>query len=140
MVSYRPGLEPAPTMMSWSISSRTKDSRLPTLLPLWGRTLYRKLSLRRRMVSRQEVRFTRSPNHDNCAESSPLHIGAQDTTPSMWDTKFFRQTQNAKAGIYSFTSDINLSNKTTQVGKAFTRFGQSKSKCAIASISSCLLG
>lgn len=57
-----------------------------------------------------------------------LTLGPQDNSPSTWDTKFFKQTQNSKPGVFSFDSDVNLSNKTTEAGKAFTKFGRSKGR------------
>ena len=57
-----------------------------------------------------------------------LIVAQQDTTPSNWDTKFFKQTQNANSNIKSFQSDTNLAKKGTNTGKAFTKFGNSKSK------------
>ncbi|EME46791.1 hypothetical protein DOTSEDRAFT_33342 [Dothistroma septosporum NZE10] len=64
--------------------------------------------------------------------------GPQDSDPTVWDNNYFIQTQsqssqrqaqnshtqgnNAHSGVYSFDSDVNLSNATTECGQAFTEF------------------
>ncbi|KAF7187956.1 Versatile peroxidase VPL1 [Pseudocercospora fuligena] len=48
--------------------------------------------------------------------------GSQDSDPTVWDNHYFSQTQSRTRGVYSFASDINLSDATTECGKAFTAF------------------
>ncbi|EME77360.1 uncharacterized protein MYCFIDRAFT_217057 [Pseudocercospora fijiensis CIRAD86] len=48
--------------------------------------------------------------------------GAQDSDPTVWDNHYYSQTQSRTRGVYSFASDVNLSNATTECGKAFTAF------------------
>ncbi|KAM0690921.1 hypothetical protein Q7P36_009691 [Cladosporium allicinum] len=48
--------------------------------------------------------------------------GQQDSTPGKWDINFYAETYSAPAGVYRFDSDINLSNRTTTVGKQFQGF------------------
>jgi hypothetical protein len=42
--------------------------------------------------------------------------------PGKWDINFYAETYSAPAGVYRFDSDINLSNRTTTVGKQFQGF------------------
>ncbi|KAF2166743.1 class II peroxidase [Zasmidium cellare ATCC 36951] len=51
----------------------------------------------------------------------------QDSSPNVWDTAFYRQTQASQAppGVYRFDSDVNVAQPETTCGKAFTDFGSS---------------
>jgi L-ascorbate peroxidase len=51
----------------------------------------------------------------------PLN-GAQDSTPGIWDVKYYAETYNPPRGVFRFQSDINLSQKNTTVGKEFNGF------------------
>ncbi|KAK4496204.1 hypothetical protein PRZ48_012184 [Zasmidium cellare] len=53
--------------------------------------------------------------------------GPQDSSPNVWDTTFYRQTQASQAppGVYRFDSDVNVAKPDTTCGKAFTEFGNS---------------
>jgi len=58
----------------------------------------------------------------------------QDTTNTVWDTKYYNQTQ-AKVqpkGVYSFNSDLQLAQPQTNTGRAFTEFGGNKTSWDIA--------
>lgn len=48
----------------------------------------------------------------------------QDSTPTEWDVKYYSQTQSQALpqGVHSFDSDVNLSNATTEAGRAFREF------------------
>lgn len=48
--------------------------------------------------------------------------GAQDSTPGVWDVKYYAQTYRAPKGVYRFESDINLSKIGTPVGNQFASF------------------
>ncbi|KAF2760916.1 heme peroxidase [Pseudovirgaria hyperparasitica] len=64
----------------------------------------------------------------NIAETA-IPVGAsQDSTPGVWDVKFYAETYNPPQGVVRFDSDIALSNKSTAVGKKFAGFvdGQGK--------------
>jgi hypothetical protein len=45
----------------------------------------------------------------------------QDSTPGIWDVKFYTETTSPPAGVFVFDSDKNLANQT-QVGKEFKGF------------------
>lgn len=51
---------------------------------------------------------------------------SQDSTPTEWDVKYYIQTQSQPSslpqGVHSFDSDVNLSNATTEAGRAFREF------------------
>ncbi|KAF9637605.1 Fungal lignin peroxidase [Lasiodiplodia theobromae] len=58
-----------------------------------------------------------------------IPIGApQDSTPGKWDVKYYAETYNPPAGVARFQSDINLSNKSTAVGKEFNGFVNNQGK------------
>jgi hypothetical protein len=46
----------------------------------------------------------------------------QDSTPGVWDVRYYRETYEPPAGVSRFDSDINLSNTTTAVGEVFASF------------------
>ncbi|THZ82509.1 heme peroxidase [Aureobasidium pullulans] len=54
--------------------------------------------------------------------------GPQDSTPGQWDVKYYSDTDNHPSGVYSFESDVNLSNHNSTVGQTFQSFGNSQSK------------
>jgi len=54
--------------------------------------------------------------------------GQQDSTPGLWDVKFYGETYSPPQNVYRFQSDINLSNKTTAVGKEFSGFVNNQGK------------
>jgi hypothetical protein len=55
-------------------------------------------------------------------------IGPQDSTPEKWDVAYYSQTDNHPRGVYSFESDINLSNPNATVGQVFQSFVNSQSE------------
>lgn len=61
--------------------------------------------------------------------------GRQDTTPTRWDTKYFKQTQAkvAPRNVYRFDSDVNLANPNTTCGEAYTEFADDKCKYTMIS-------
>ena len=60
----------------------------------------------------------------------PAQAGApQDSTPGIWDVKYYGETFNPPAGVFRFESDINLS-KQAQVGKEFQGFVNNQGKWA----------
>jgi L-ascorbate peroxidase len=54
--------------------------------------------------------------------------GAQDSTPGLWDVKFYGETYNPPKGVFRFESDINLSATNTSVGKEFNGFVNNQGK------------
>ncbi|KAI7282019.1 class II peroxidase [Hortaea werneckii] len=52
--------------------------------------------------------------------------GQQDSTPRVWDVKYYSQTQSQSPprGVYRFQSDVNLANPETETGKAFSDFAR----------------
>ncbi|KAH0269574.1 heme peroxidase, partial [Aureobasidium melanogenum] len=54
--------------------------------------------------------------------------GPQDSTPSQWDVTYYSETDSHPKGVYSFESDINLSNPNATVGQVFQSFVNSQSK------------
>ncbi|KAI5194833.1 heme peroxidase [Aureobasidium subglaciale] len=54
--------------------------------------------------------------------------GPQDSTPGQWDVTYYSQTDTHPKGVYSFESDINLSNPNSTVGQTFQSFVNSQSK------------
>lgn len=52
----------------------------------------------------------------------------QDSTPGVWDVKYYSETYNPPAGVSRFDSDINLSNVSTAVGKKFQGFVNNQNK------------
>ncbi|THX67630.1 heme peroxidase [Aureobasidium pullulans] len=54
--------------------------------------------------------------------------GPQDSTPGQWDVKYYSDTDNHPSGVYSFESDVNLSNPNSTVGQTFQSFVNSQSK------------
>ncbi|KAI4847626.1 heme peroxidase [Aureobasidium sp. EXF-8845] len=54
--------------------------------------------------------------------------GPQDSTPEKWDVVYYSQTDTHPRGVYSFESDINLSNPNATVGQVFQSFVNSQSK------------
>jgi manganese peroxidase len=57
----------------------------------------------------------------------PANI-SQDSTPGIWDVKFYAETYNTPANVGRFDSDINLSNPSTAVGKKFQGFVNNQGK------------
>ena len=56
-------------------------------------------------------------------------LASQDSDPTVWDNHYYTQTQSKNTpGVYSFDSDVNLSNATTECGEAFTDFGKDQGK------------
>ncbi|THW37438.1 heme peroxidase [Aureobasidium pullulans] len=58
--------------------------------------------------------------------------GPQDSTPGQWDVKYYSDTDNHPSGVYSFESDVNLSNPNSTVGQTFQSFVNSKWNAAFA--------
>ncbi|KAH0175537.1 class II peroxidase, partial [Aureobasidium melanogenum] len=54
--------------------------------------------------------------------------GSQDSTPTQWDVTYYSETDSHPKGVYSFESDINLSNPNATVGQVFQSFVNSQSK------------
>jgi hypothetical protein len=54
--------------------------------------------------------------------------GPQDSTPEKWDVVYYSQTDTHIRGVYSFESDINLSNPNATVGQVFQSFVNSQSE------------
>ncbi|THY11484.1 heme peroxidase [Aureobasidium pullulans] len=54
--------------------------------------------------------------------------GPQDSSPGQWDVKYYSDTDNHPSGVYSFESDVNLSNPNSTVGQTFQSFVNSQSK------------
>ncbi|KAH0377907.1 heme peroxidase, partial [Aureobasidium melanogenum] len=54
--------------------------------------------------------------------------GPQDSTPTQWDVTYYSETDSHPKGVYSFESDINLSNPNATVGQVFQSFVNSQSK------------
>jgi len=54
--------------------------------------------------------------------------GAQDSTPGLWDVKFYSETYSPPANVYRFQSDISLSATNTTVGKEFNGFVNNQGK------------
>ncbi|EMC95707.1 hypothetical protein BAUCODRAFT_148591 [Baudoinia panamericana UAMH 10762] len=50
--------------------------------------------------------------------------GPQDSTPTQWDTTYYKELQSDPRGVYHFQSDVNLGNQTTAVGMQMARFAQ----------------
>lgn len=55
-------------------------------------------------------------------------LDPQDSTPGVWDVKFYSETYSPPAGVGRFDSDINLSNTSTAVGKKFQGFVNNQGK------------
>ena len=54
---------------------------------------------------------------------SQVPVGAaQDSTPGIWDVKYYAETYKPPPGISRFEADINLSNPNTTVGREFQSF------------------
>ncbi len=47
---------------------------------------------------------------------------AQDSTPGIWDVKYYSEIYNPPPGVANFEADINLSNPNTTVGREFRNF------------------
>jgi L-ascorbate peroxidase len=58
---------------------------------------------------------------NQAANNVPVNA-PQDSTPGKWDVNFYAETYTPPAGVSRFDSDINLSNKSTTVGKQFQGF------------------
>ena len=71
-----------------------------------------------------------NPPHTKCGDSDTSFSGPQDRTPRSLDVSYYSVTQAKKApsGVYRFDSDVNLANKTTTCGEAFTEFANDKGK------------
>lgn len=69
--------------------------------------------------------------------------GQQDSTPGVWDTKYYQDTLTPPAGVYPFTADKNLAAHAV-VGKEFKGFvgnqGKWTGKFADAMLKMSLLG
>ena len=52
----------------------------------------------------------------------------QDSTPGIWDVKYYAETYNPPSSISRFDSDINLSDPTKAVGKEFQGFVNNQGK------------
>jgi manganese peroxidase len=60
---------------------------------------------------------------------SQVPVGAsQDSTPGVWDVKYYSETYKPPPGVGRFESDINLSNPNTTVGKEFQSFVNNQGK------------
>lgn len=60
---------------------------------------------------------------------SQLAVGAaQDSTPGVWDVKYYAETYKPPPGVGRFDADINLSSPNTTVGKEFERFVNNQGK------------
>lgn len=57
-----------------------------------------------------------------------LGTGPQDSTPGQWDVTYYSETDTHSQGVYSFESDINLSNPNATVGQVFQSFVNSQSE------------
>lgn len=57
-----------------------------------------------------------------------LKTGPQDSTPSQWDVTYYSEIGSHSKGVYSFESDINLSNPNSTVGQVFQSFVNSQSE------------
>jgi hypothetical protein len=70
------------------------------------------------------------PPHKTRGDSDICCSGPQDRTPRSLDVSYYSVTQAKKApsGVYRFDSDVNLANKTTTCGEAFTEFANDKGK------------
>lgn len=53
---------------------------------------------------------------------------SQDSTPGLWDVKFYGETYSPPASVHRFDSDINLSDPTKAVGKEFQGFVNNQGK------------
>lgn len=74
-----------------------------------------------------------------------LPVGApQDSTPGIWDVKYYSETYNPPSSVSRFPSDINLSSPNTTVGMEFKNFvnnqGMFNSKFASAMFRLGMLG
>ena len=61
-------------------------------------------------------------------QTDNLGKGPQDSTPGQWDVAYYSQTDSHPKGVYSFESDINLSNPNSTVGQVFQGFVNSQSE------------
>lgn len=52
----------------------------------------------------------------------------QDSTPGLWDVKYYSETLSPPSGVQSFEADINLSSSNTTVGKEFHGFVDNQAK------------
>lgn len=52
----------------------------------------------------------------------------QDSTPGIWDVKYYSETYKPPPGVGRFDSDINLSSPNTTVGKEFQSFVDNQGK------------
>lgn len=57
-----------------------------------------------------------------------VETGPQDSTPGQWDVTYYSETDSHPKGVYSFESDINLSNPNATVGQVFQSFVNSQSE------------
>jgi manganese peroxidase len=54
---------------------------------------------------------------------SQVPVGAsQDSTPGLWDVKYYSETYRPPPGVSRFEADINLSSPNTTVGRQFQQF------------------
>ncbi|KAL3417989.1 ligninase lg6 precursor [Phlyctema vagabunda] len=53
--------------------------------------------------------------------------GQQDSTPGIWDVKYYSETLKPQAGVFPFQSDVNLA-KHPEVGKEFSGFVNNQGK------------
>lgn len=63
----------------------------------------------------------------NVAQGNIPVNGPQDTTPGIWDTKFYGETTNPPAGVYPFASDVALAAHPV-VGPQFAGFVNNQGK------------
>ncbi len=82
------------------------------------------------MASRLEVR---SPKYNMASRDTDLVKGPQDTSPMVWDTTYFSETQAqvAPQGVFRFNSDIQLASKG-QSAQAYTEFANSMSMFTVS--------
>lgn len=101
---------------------------------LWVLTLSRDHLPPKELASRAEVSH-RPYTYIQSDPSTNILKGRQDTTPTRWDIKYFKQTQAkvAPRNVYRFDSDVNLANPNTTCGEAYTEFADDKCKYTMIS-------
>ncbi len=55
------------------------------------------------------------------SDQLPPNTG-QDSTPGIWDVKYYSEIYNPPPGVANFEADINLSSPNTTVGREFVKF------------------
>jgi len=123
-------LSPSDRVLTTTPSLRCGKKRASTpesLLRSWVHTRFRGRSQDRRMAFPTEV-ITFHHSQTRCGDADTRYPGPQDRTPRSLDVSYYSVTQAKKApsGVYRFDSDVNLANKTTTCGEAFTEFANDK--------------